>query len=162
MNMKRGLFRIWVILSVVFITIVLTYSFNSIKSEFETVSLIKEMDKSATMLVPVERRKARGEENKDYSCSNPFLIPDTQFKSDTCLYELPKFRKLYPEYNDVTDKKLATDLYKEAGRPTKEFSPWTKLMQTLIIAIGVPLAMLIFGRALLWSIDGFKSESSKR
>src|SRR4051794_16550204 len=113
MNIKRGLFRIWVIFSAVFIAIVLIYSFNSIKSEFETVFLIKEFDKSDTMLVPVERRKARGEENKDYSCSNPFLVPDTQ--SDTCLYKLPKFRKLYPEYNDVTDKKLVADLYKEVG-----------------------------------------------
>ena len=68
-----------------------------------------------------------------------------------CWYRMPNFRRLYPEYHDLTDNDLAEQLYAEAGRPPKHFYPWQKVASTIAIAIEAPLVVLGLGLGLLWA-----------
>ena len=76
-----------------------------------------------------------------------------------CWYEEPRFRVLYPEYNNLGERELQEKLYHEvlpgrkfwqthenslpAPRPAQ---PWNLLMFVAIVAFGVPLALLTMGQ----------------
>jgi hypothetical protein len=65
-------------------------------------------------LVPADCNKSLGIAGVDYSVSGGL-----------CWYELPKFRKLYPEYDDLTDTQLTKRLHAKAGRALQDMRPWT-------------------------------------
>jgi len=66
------------------------------------------------------------------------------------------FRRLYPEYNDLTDDVLTQKMYEKANRPLKApAEPWWFLGQAISVAVIVPLFVLLLGSALAWALSGF-------
>lgn len=160
MNMQRGFFRIWLIISGVFLVAVCIFSYDTVSEEFKKSAFLVELDaRHATAMIPVMRYQARGENKKDYDCdievsenANPF----DQF--DTCWYELPNFRKLYTEYNDLSDQELTDKLYHAVGIPLSPVHPWTMLLKVVTVALGIPILTFFFGRLTFWVMAGFKDK----
>jgi hypothetical protein len=100
--------------------------------------------------VPVNCNDARGKIDDDYY---------TYGGDKNCWYHPAKFRTLYPEYKDLPDDQLYDRLYAKAEIPLPHPSPWTLVLKTLSIAIGVPLIVLALGSAIGWSFAGFFGET---
>jgi hypothetical protein len=129
---------------------VTTVSYSDIHTEFRNA--YTDWDALAakyggSSLLPADCAKVRGTLGIDY----------TRNEDGLCWYEFSKFRLLYPEYKDVSDKELSKRLYAKAGKPLIGLHPWVKLAKTVTIAIGVPLAFLALGWSLFWALAGFKS-----
>ncbi|MGR9413693.1 hypothetical protein [Rhizobium leguminosarum] len=154
MNIKRGLFRLWLVLSIMFAGAVGIVTVPGIIADFRSASLQKSMSND-TLMVPIICDQARGTLKTDYSPEgsqtdvNPF---------DTCWYELPKFRTLYPEYKDLTDDDLSDRLYEKLNLPINHNpapQPWLTLARAIAFAVGGPLSVLVIGGAFVWAFSGF-------
>jgi ABC-type glycerol-3-phosphate transport system permease component len=154
MNFRRGFFRIWVVCSVLFIIMVSIFSYEKVSGEFERASL--DFSQVSILMVPVDYKEARGKSETDYS------PPDRPWNTYTarpqCWYKLPDFRRLYPEYRDLSDDSLSDKLYDRAGIMRNPALPWRALGITVTIAIGAPLIVLLIGAALAWALSGFQSK----
>jgi hypothetical protein len=148
MNVRKGTFRLWVVLSVLFVIGVAAFSYSDIHTEFRNAytdwnAVATKL--GGTNLVPADCDKARGTLETDY----------TRDADGVCWYEFSKFRALYPEYKDVSDKELDRRLYAKAGKSLVEFHPWQKLAKVVLLAIGMPFGFLALGYALVWALAGF-------
>jgi len=74
-----------------------------------------------------------------------------------CWYKREDFRRLYPEYKDLSDKVVSEKLYEKAGQPLKHIHPWEGVMKAAVVGLAVPLAVLGLGWSLLWAFAGFRS-----
>ena len=151
MNIRRGTFRLWVILSVLFVIGVAAFSYSDIHTEFRKADTDwnAELAKyGGISLVPADCEKTRGILGTDY----------TRDADGVCWYEFSKLRSLYPEYKDIRDKELDKRLYAKAGKPLVVFHPWAKIAKAAAIAVGAPLAILDLGYALFWALAGFKHQ----
>ncbi len=73
MNIRRGLFRFWLIFAALFILGTASVSFGYIKKEFQE-AVLKEETKTARLMVPYACDLARGVEDKDYQ-KNIEVVP---------------------------------------------------------------------------------------
>ena len=152
-NLRRGFFRLWLVFSALFVIATAVVSFPNVKSEFKKAAADAEWQ-GFVPDVPVVCSDARGKVGDDYD------LRDYGGKNN-CWYPLPKFRVLYPEYKDLTDDQISDRLYEKAGMPIDHGAPWTLLLKTLGIAIGVPLIVLAIGSALGWSFAGFRASERR-
>lgn len=152
MNVVRGLFRLWLVLSALFSIAVFLLSYDTIKSEFDKKSALDEIPSNDLIHIPVLCSKTRGSLDVDY-----FLeIGDTEEQPwQTCWYKLPTFRTLFPEYKDMSAEDLATKTYAEVGRPLTPPRPWQTLAGAAGMAFGFPLVVFIIGSAFVWAVSGF-------
>ncbi len=150
MDIRRGTFRLWVIFSALFVLGVGVSSYHTIREEFTAATrppdyydiIAKKF--GGEPLLPVDCLEARGDSGADYSVDKGH-----------CWYAAGKFRKLYPEYKDLADVDLSDRLYAKAGIPHTYPHPWTKVIETAGVALGVPLAALVLGWSLNWVLAGF-------
>jgi hypothetical protein len=149
-NVRRGLFRLWLVFAVLFVMGVVGLYFGDLREEFRRASLMKNIAATSILLLPTDCTDARGAVDIDYT---------TRTTDPHCWYELPKFRTHYPEYNDLSEDDLAEKLYGKAGIPTNRVRPWRHTFQVLAAAFGIPLAFLFLGTALVWATEGFRSSS---
>ena len=150
MNIRKGAFRFWVVASVLFVLTFAGFSYDGVHTEFRNA--YTDWDAEAAKLggttewpVPCPGAAARGMIGTDYT-----------EKDGTCWYDSRTFRKLYPEYKDLSDHALGAKLHEKAGLPLVEFHPWRSLLKTAAVALAVPVAVLILGWALFWAVAGFK------
>lgn len=152
MNVRRGLFRLWVIMSIVFVVVQFWISAPRIRDEFRRAALDKQTEETTTLIVPVNCSEARGTVGTDYDKHPPL-----------CWYQMSKFRSLYPEYSDLGEDDLAAKLYKNAGLAFEQpRTPWALVGQVSAFAIGVPLAVLVVGTGLVWAFAGFTRDANPR
>jgi hypothetical protein len=149
LNVRKGLFRLWIVCSVLFVAVVCLMSYSSIRDEFRFANTDYDaIDKElgGYSLLPTDCTKARGVQDSDYSVTD-----------NLCWYRTADFRRLYPEYKDLNDKALSEKLYEKAGQPLKQFHPWASVAKTAGVAFGVPLIVLLLGWSLIWALSGFRS-----
>lgn len=65
MNVKKGLFRLWLVLSALFVLATFGVMYNRISEEFNRAELADAIAED-TLMVPVECPLALGEWNKDF------------------------------------------------------------------------------------------------
>jgi hypothetical protein len=149
MNLRRGLFRLWIVAGILFALGVAVVSYSGIRDEFRVAAWDNSgaaTDKwGGYVLLPTACDEVRGNAGTDYSTSESL-----------CWYTIKDFRRLYPEYKDLSNAALSDKLYTKAGRPINHGHPWTALMEAAGVAIGVPLAVLVLGCSLLWAFAGFR------
>jgi hypothetical protein len=146
-DVRRGLFRLWIIFACLFVIAVGAASSYAIRREFEKAGEAKtaltRIKRAGVLIVPCS---VRGK-----------LAFDFSEQSNRCGYEIPKFRAQHPEYKDLNGDQLLDRLCQEAGINIKmPFRPWTRVMQAAGIGVGIPVAVLILGWALLWAYAGFR------
>jgi hypothetical protein len=157
MNWRRGLFRLWIVGSALFVIAVASISYSNIKKQFDDAANAA-WGASDEVLVPQLCGDARGVAGADYTTEqggpedkpNPF---------DKCWYAMSKFRRLYPEYNDLSDNELTRKLYPYHGipAPTEPPNPWATVGMWAGIAFGIPLVVLVLGSSLVWAFSGFRN-----
>jgi hypothetical protein len=152
MNIRRGLFRFWLVFTALFVAGSVAFNLAWLSEEFRLARLNDQMS-SDILLIPGDCRLARGREGADYTA---------RAGDATCWYELPKFRILYPEYTELSDDELAERAYRKAGIPTTPIHPWFSALRVAGVAVGVPTVLFVLGSALLWAIAGFHSERSPK
>lgn len=176
-DFRRGFFRAWVLVALVWATGIAALSYGSVTNEFAKEAAIDRASMAriaaeSILLVPVScpgdgTMDVRGAEGTDYTrgpTNAPPLPPGFVLESQgfgpwdryLCWYEMPTFRRLYPEYDHVADEPLTERLYARAGRPTAKPKPWTKLAEAMALALGPPAGLLILGGALGWVLSGFR------
>jgi hypothetical protein len=155
MNFRRGFFRVWLLCSSLFATAVLGLGYGKIHEQFVYEAADKEMEGLGVTVIPVHCRDARGKLNADYSAPDgPWR--DFSEKAE-CKYKLPDFRRLYPEYKDMDEDDLTRKMYEKAGITLlPKAHPWQSLGELLLMALGIPLAVLCFGWAVGWAFAGFR------
>jgi hypothetical protein len=155
MNWRRGLFRVWVALSILFAVTVIVVGYPEVKTAFERAHAAGhpakfDPSKGVTLMVPVPCSAARGTKGMDY---------ETFSSGPGCWYEMPVFRRLYPEYRDLDDDALADRLYgkvpgsRDIPLPPK---PWTVIGKLVAIIMGGPAVLLLVGLSVGWIVRGFR------
>lgn len=144
MNIMRGLFRLWIILTAIFITVVVMLNAHNLKyskSAFDPIT--------ATLMLPVDCELARGKLSKDYT---------NNLEGGHCWYKISEFRKLFPEYKNLSDTQLSETLYKSIKRESEPNNHlfWNAAHNVLIYGFGIPILLLVLGLCFKWVFAGFK------
>jgi hypothetical protein len=155
MNWRRGLFRLWIVGSALFVIAVAVFSYSDIEAQFNAAP--PPPPQGFEIVVPQLCKDARGDAGTDYTTQkgqNPgpwdkYAKPNPY---DDCWYTMSKFRPLYPEYNNLSDYELSQMLYGIRVRP------WATLGMWASIAVGIPLAVLVVGASLVWAFSGFAAK----
>jgi hypothetical protein len=158
MNFRRGFFRLWLIVSVLFVAVVGLVSYESVMSEFKRAADNKEWAEVGLMLIPIHCKDARGTSGTDYTGRDgPWSDYSAQGQ---CMYKMADFRRLYPEYSDLSDNVLVHKTYEKAARPLlPEPEPWWTLGRAVGIAAAIPFVVLLLGWAIAWALSGFVSKA---
>ena len=152
MNIKRGLFRIWVLLTVFFVLAMVGIGYGEVVQQLERQAEETYVNEHKTPLLPVVCYKARGQHGADYQWP-----PGRESQEDyrSCWYELTAFRRNFPEYGDIPDAALVEKTRKEAYFGVYPSHPWTVAGQFLLAAVAIPLGILLVGSAIYWALAGF-------
>jgi hypothetical protein len=142
MNIRRGLIRLWLVCSALFVVAVFGLSYDRLINEFQDPWW-----DVGILMIPIKCEQTRGIKTVDYT--------NDIGRSDHCWYELPKFRKHFPEYMDLSDADLSDRLYQKAGMETTRRDPRGVLLNSLGIALGIPVAILLISSAFFWAFAGF-------
>jgi hypothetical protein len=141
MNIKRGLFRLWLLLSIVFCAVSLISSYKDVVGEFQKVGTVDITFPSGVVVENLPNGmdieafyKAAANNKVDLGVIPPppkgFVLDNLAAGKFDLKAELAKERVPHPH-------------------------PWKKLFETLLLAFGVPLAVLTFGRIAFWVRAGF-------
>ena len=163
MNWRRGLFRLWIVGTVLFVLAVAFVSYNEIKRQFDETAVQHWAEANSELYVPQLCGDARGVADVDYSTERGQrdYFGDKPNVFATCWYAMSKFRSLYPEYKDVSEKELSRKLYADLDIPIRDLpNPWATLGMWSAIAFGIPLAVLVLGASLVWAFSGFAAKWS--
>ncbi len=159
MNLRRGLFRLWLVVSILWMVAVFALGLEHISRDIDQAELMRAVAQDTT-LVPVFCSKARGMPGTDYATTlsqpGPWDKYANPLPQDACWYELSSFRRLWPEYADLSDETLTQKLYREAGSPLKQIVPYDATKRIALVAILPPLAIFLLGCLLLWVVSGFR------
>src|SRR5688572_2700816 len=98
MNLRRGFFRLWLIASFGFATLVGVVFFQDIRNAFNETRLY--YSHFGTLWMPVLCTESRGVEGNDYH-RTPWA-----WNNKICWYEESKFRLQYPEYGDLKSDEI--------------------------------------------------------
>ena len=148
LNVRRGLFRLWAITSVLFMLCVTVISYSSLREQFRNESIDWDAEVArygGYTEEPTFCNVARGVSGKDY-----------EERDGLCWYRSEDLRRLYPEYRDISNKDLSEKLYAKVGQPLHHEHPWRSVERTAALAIGLPLGLLALGWAVLWAVAGFR------
>jgi hypothetical protein len=114
MNVRRGLFRLWAVASAIFVILVGVASYSNLHDEFRNAYTDWDAEVAklgGSLLLPVNCAEARGNLESDY----------TRQADGLCWYETAKFRRLYPEYKDLSNAVLRERFFAKAGKPLEVF-----------------------------------------
>jgi hypothetical protein len=165
MNIRRGFFRLWIFVALLWALLVAVLSFGTVRQEFVKAADERAMAEMSIVLIPALCGDARGDIGKDYSTDkmkgpgpwdkdaypepNPF---------DTCWYELPSFRRLYKEYSDLNDDDLVAKTYAKFDmKVSPSAHPWRRLSRVLMLVFLPPAMLFVVGCLLAWVGSGFLS-----
>ena len=96
MNVTRGLFRLWLVISVIYLLAVAGLSYSDIKDQFDRASM--DFSQAGILMVPLDCGAARGTQEADYVKS------DALSGKLTCWYQVRKFRALFPR-DPIADRR---------------------------------------------------------
>ena len=160
-NLRRGFFRIWVVLSTIYVLAIGIIFYGSVAAEFKRAAQWDEFEKieGKLLLLPVRCVEARGARDQDYDSP-----PWEQYTSaPLCYYTETNFRRLYPQYQDLSHEVLVESLWKKAGKAlTPRPQPWNWLMLVSLLALAVPISVAGFGAAIGWAFAGFSTTDVDR
>jgi hypothetical protein len=143
---QRGLFRLWIIFSCLFVIAVGVTSSGVIRRQFRIADEVEKgktrIKRSGILILPCSSLRRA---SSDYWEQN-----------GRCWYDTAKFRAQHTEYKDFNDDQLFDRFCEHAGiTMALAFRPWATVMQAAGIAVGVPVAVLILGWSLLCAHAGF-------
>jgi hypothetical protein len=151
MNWRRGLFRLWIVGSVLFVIAVAFVSYDEIKEEFAAKHAASTLAVNKNLADEIYRRfySDMPREEFDKRINDPKLIA----RLEAITSKLDTSRPL----SEWTDDELLASY--TIGSSRKEVpNPWATLGMWASIALGVPLVVLILGSSLVWAFSGFATK----
>lgn len=100
-------------------------------------------------MLPVDCDLAKGIQETDYVVG----LGDYPW---FCWYTVPKFRALFPQYNDLTDDQLSAAAYAKVNISTSRPNPWRGVGFAVLWALLPPITLLALGCSLIWALRGFR------
>jgi hypothetical protein len=141
MNLRRGLFRLWIVGSALFVLAVAFVSYGEIKTAFETAASSKDYWEQQKKIAATQTQRKvvrfRGQLH--------------EFPADMTATEIAA--ALETTINDPELRPQLTLTDAEVGIFPQ--NPWASLGWAAAIAFGIPLAVLALGSSLLWALSGF-------
>jgi hypothetical protein len=146
-NWRRGLFRLWIVGSTLFVLAVAFVSYSSIKSEFDAVAKKPDLAADAKLADEVYRRfySDMPREEFDKKSSDPKVIA----RLEAIIAKIDTSRPL----SQWTDDELVARATLPDTGPSP--SPWATLGMWAAVGFGVPLVVLALGASLVWALSGF-------
>jgi hypothetical protein len=129
MNWRRGLFRLWMVGTALFVISVASISYSSIKAEFDAVA--SKPQAGPSILKPV---------------TDPALIAQLEAAPSATLP-----REL--DYDPFAPRAAPNPW--AAPHPWAVPDPWASVGWATGIAFGIPLVVLMLGASLVWAFSGF-------
>jgi hypothetical protein len=147
MNWRRGLFRLWIVSSALFVLTVAFVSYPSIKAEFIVAANKPEASLIAALNDEVYRRfySDMPREEFDKKISAPKMIA----RLEAIVTKIDTSRPL----SQWKDDELLAYIKHPNIEPAP--NPWTTVGKVAAIAFGIPLEGLILGSSLVWAFSGF-------
>ena len=114
-----------------------------VKSSYVAIS-----DPGREQWVPINCTRSRG----TYGDYTPFSAPGPNGPS-YCHYPLSRFRALFPEYDDMSDRRLIAMLDQQVGKPPRQLPSFLEIaVFRLVVRFYISLPMLIAGGFLIRGI----------
>jgi hypothetical protein len=157
LNIKRGLFRVWLVMTIVWIALVMVLSWDQIARDKAWIG-VGPWENDRLSYLPVRCEDARGAATTDYERREP-QEPWNQYRDikQACFYDQERYRQLWPEYADLDHKALEESLYERLGWETQIVEdPLSRTKTAATVAFGPPMLILVFGTAILWAFAGFR------
>jgi hypothetical protein len=183
MDWRRGLFRLWIVGSALFVIAVAVISYSGIKAEFEAVA--SKPERALSILAGFRQRWPQYNDLSDAQLADALY---KKFYSDMPREQFDKKIAAQPAMSDdiLSDAKLKAkskelapnlppdyvlELDRSPPDPWAEFrpswhrieadpNPWASVGIVAGIALGIPLAVLIIGSSLVWAFSGFAARRS--
>jgi hypothetical protein len=150
MNLRRGLFRLWLIGSALFVLAVAFVGYTEIKEQFTAVASMSKAE------WPVQLAGFR-QRYPQYNHVSDAQLMDAFYKNFYSDLTREEFNKRMAAANSVIDPENLAQLEK-AVADIRVPDPWATLGTWAGIAFGIPLAVLVLGSSLGWALSGFAAE----
>jgi len=162
MNWRRGLFRLWIVGTALFVLAVAYNSYDEIKTQFDAVAakrkVASDLATDAKFADWVHQRfysdMPREQFDKKITTANPITEPKVIAQLKAIITNRDTSRPL----SEWTDDELRAHILYRIIAPTP--NPWGSIGSTAAIALGIPLAVLILGSSLVWAFSGFAARRS--
>ena len=146
MNLRRGLFRLWLVASVCWMIAIALLT-----DPFEQIQALR-------VGSPIVTDEETGE-RLVYDSQTGYWLPTTAMASGS--ERMLQFRKEYPEYNDLNDEELASRIMAKALKirvtaARDNLRASQRLEGFFLYSIVPPATAFLLGLALLWIISGFR------
>jgi len=162
MNWRRGLFRLWIVGTALFVIAVAYFSYDDIKAEFDAAASRRQ---AASMLATdakladwVHQRfysdMPREQFDKKITAAKPITEPKVIAQLEAIFRNIDTYRPV-PEW---TEDERETFLLHDLIEPMP--NPWMTLGMWAAIAFGIPMAVLVLGASLVWAFSGFAAKRS--
>ena len=158
MDVRRVLYRIWIVVSLSWVTAVIALGWGEIKKD-RWITGTPWSESSALAALPVRCEDARGAIDVDYKVK-PASEPWNRYRtpSSACWYDEARLRALWPEHADLKHFDLSRQLYKSLGwSPTFEGDDYERTKTVALLALLPPAFLLLAGSLVVWAFAGFRS-----
>jgi hypothetical protein len=145
MNWRRGLFRLWIVGTALFVLAVAFIGYSNVKEKFAGLASTTHVLKVNEPAIGLLCADAQGVADVDYLRTG-----------DNCWYAMSAFQRLYPEYSGLSENEIRK-LRGVHGIAVAD-NPWVTLGVWASIAFGIPLVVLILGASLVWAFSGFAAK----
>ena len=166
MNWRRGLFRLWIVGSALFVLAVAFVSYTEIKADFDVVARASKPEVTSSFIAEFRQQYPEYNSLTDAQLLEAVYekffsdMPREQFEKQvsekiSASKKIVKFQgQLHELPADFTDEQITTAL--KSTIP----NPWATLGLWAAIALGIPLAVLVLGASLVWAFSGFAAKRS--
>jgi hypothetical protein len=138
---------LWIVGSALFVLAVAFVSYSKVKKQFDDLASTTHVLKVNEPAVALLCADAQGVVDVDYLITG-----------DNCWYPMSTFRRLYREYNNLSENEIrklpAVRAMAVADNPWVTVGVWTG------IAFGIPLVVLVLGSSLVWAFSGFAAKQN--
>ncbi|MBN9033816.1 MAG: hypothetical protein BGO05_09875 [Rhizobiales bacterium 63-7] len=157
MNIKRGLFRSWVVVSLLWLAVTSPLVVGMASGD-KWVKGSEWWEKEPLNLLPVRCEEAKGQAGSDYQIAAAFE-PWNKFREpgQACFYTLEHFRAFWPEYENMDKAAVSKALYSKIGwSMVFDGDRFENTKTAAMIAIVPPVAIYLIGLLVMWAVAGFR------
>jgi hypothetical protein len=177
LRVARGLFRLWIVGTALFVLVIAFIGYSDIKREFDAVATIPTLEGPSSILASFRQRHPQYKDWSDAQLADAMYkkfysdMPREQFakKITTTNIKIVEFKGELHEFPaEATDEQIAAALASQSKSgmfddlipPTMTLppNPWASVGWVGAIALGIPLAVLILGASLVWAFAGFSAK----
>ena len=150
MNLRRGLFRLWIVGSALFVLAIAFVGYSEIKEQFTAVASMSKAE------WPVQLAGFR-QRYPQYNHLSDAQLMDAFYKKLYSDLTREEFDKRMAAAKSAIDPENLAQLEK-AVADIRVPHPWATLGTWASIAFGIPLVVLALGSSVVWALSGFAAE----